>query len=53
MQTIEELKGKYKTLKEVATILNTTPEQVPEVIRKLKREIMEFENEMKKLKSSL
>lgn len=46
---IEDLKSKNKILRELAEILNTDPDNVLETIKKVKKEMENFEIEMKKL----
>ena len=42
------IRKKIKSLKEAAAVANTEPEQLPAVIKKLKREIKEMDNEIKR-----
>ena len=44
----KDIHKKIKLLKEAAAVANTEPEQLPAVIKKLKREIKEMDNEIKK-----
>ncbi len=47
---IEKAEKKNEMIKEAAAVLSCEPEQLPEIIKKLQREIKEFNNSINNLK---
>lgn len=47
---IEEMKRKNEIIKEAAAAISCEPEQLPELIKKMQKEIKEFDNSIKSLK---
>ena len=47
---IEEMKRKNEIIKEASAVISCEPEQLPELIKKMQKEIKEFDNSIKNLK---